>query len=281
VTAICATAVGVVRFEKISTQINYMLMFFVLSQRHDSEKRLLMVVFFGCGNRTPQVTFGKLSKHEYSFLEIDTGSSLRIFVSMVAGPTVLTAASTTISNTEPTRAASPQTSSLPPPTLQSPTRSTITPFAMTTGFTIVSFTTDAVSSTTTSGVTLATSAGIVPTGASASNVSPATSQSEMDGALIGGTVGGAVALLLVGGLIALYVARRRRAKENKGGDPAEHASGVPLQNNYGRIDIPPISHYSGVIVHQPANHNHYDVLSPSEVGSLPDQQSQQFLINNF
>lgn len=101
------------------------------------------------------------------------------------------------------------------------------------------------------------------------SVDTATLESPIDNpALIGGFVGGAAALLLFGGLIAFFVARNRRAKENQNGGRVPESSNVPLHSNYGRIDIPPSSHYGGVVSRPPTNDNHHDILSPSEVGSV-------------
>lgn len=89
---------------------------------------------------------------------------------------------------------------------------------------------------------------------------------------VGGIVGGVIVLFLVAGLIAVAVVVHR-AKRNRndvmGTTSAivRQASFQTKEGNHGRIDLPTNNHYGSRLVERPVNHNHYDVLKPSEVGN--------------
>jgi hypothetical protein len=95
---------------------------------------------------------------------------------------------------------------------------------------------------------------------------PATDSqsSEDNAALIGGIIGGIVALLLIVGAIAFILMRsNRKVKAHDLGQPVAR----PINGNYDQIDFPSSSHYSNSANVQSSMPNHYDSLTPNEVGA--------------
>jgi hypothetical protein len=236
-----------------------------------------------------KVAFGKASKRDYYFFEMNSGATAHVGVKMFPITAPPTTASTTSTNGGGMVVTTATTMTTPAPMTTSRMGGTVTPAPMTTslmGGTLSSSSTASTASSldlspstpmSVSGSSLAQqTSSMTATTASGSQMEPSTSTSTNatasvaspsdsvnNGALIGGIVGGIVALLLIGGLTAFLVMRSRRPKIDGSdeGNAMANRSAAPL-SNYERIPTPTSNYNDRITASQGKD---YDRLTSSEL----------------